>query len=160
MWFAAALRGWLQHEQGDLIAFLREENRVLKAQLRGRRLRLSDPERRRLATLGHRLGRRTLTDVATIVSPDTILRWHRELVVRQSTYARCRGGRLSLKAQIRLLVVRMAGENATWGLHAHPRRAEEPRTSNGPIHDCRRSEGWCPTTRRSQSIYVPVVSTY
>ena len=73
-----------------MIAFLREENRVLKAQLAGRRLHLDDSARRRLAELGHRLGHCLLADVATIVTPDTILRWHRELVARKWTY---RGGR-------------------------------------------------------------------
>jgi hypothetical protein len=114
-WFAVALRGWVQREQDDVIAFLQEENRVLKAQLRGRRVRLSDPERRRLAALGHRLGRRTLADVATIVRPDTILRWHRELSLRQRTHAARRAGRPRLHAHIRSLVVRMATENDTWG---------------------------------------------
>ena len=66
------LCSWLQREQEDVIAFLREENRVLKAQLAGRRLRLDDSERRRLAELGHRLSSRLLADVATIVTPDTI----------------------------------------------------------------------------------------
>jgi hypothetical protein len=56
----AALFGWLDREQRDVIEFLREENRVLKMQLHGRRLRLSDDERRRLAVIGQRLGRRTL----------------------------------------------------------------------------------------------------
>ena len=50
----AMLCGWLQREQEDVIAFLREENRVLKARLAGRRVRLDDCERRRLAELGHR----------------------------------------------------------------------------------------------------------
>ena len=112
---AAALWGWIERERNDVIAFLREENRVLKAQLRGRHLRLSGPERRRLAALGHRLGRRALADVATIVSPNTLLRWHRELVVRQSTYVGRRVGRPRVYAQIRSLTVRMATENATWG---------------------------------------------
>ena len=85
------LCGWLQCEQENVIAFLREENRVLKAQLAGRRLRLDDSERRRLAELGHRLGRRLLADVATIVTPDTVLRWHRELVARKWTYGGERG---------------------------------------------------------------------
>src|SRR5882672_12610128 len=105
------LSGWLQREQEDVIAFLREENRVLKARLKGQRLRLDDDERRRLAALGDRLGRRLLSRVATIVTPDTILRWHRELVARKWTYAGARGGRAGLQARIGSLVVRMATEN-------------------------------------------------
>jgi hypothetical protein len=81
----AALFGWLEREQRDVIEFLREENRVLKTQLQGRRLRLNDDERRRLAVIGQRLGRRILADVATIVTPDTLLRWHRELIARKWT---------------------------------------------------------------------------
>ena len=57
----ALLCGWLPREQEHVIAFLREENRVLKARLEGQRLRLEDHERRRLAELGHRLGRQVLT---------------------------------------------------------------------------------------------------
>jgi len=109
------LSGRLRREQQDVIAFLREENRVLKVRLKGQRLRLDDDERRRLAELGHRLGRRLLSCVATIVTPDTILRWHRELVARKWTYASARGGRAGLQARIRSLVVRMATENPTWG---------------------------------------------
>ena len=60
----AALLGWLEREQRDVIAFLREENRVLKAQLGSRRLRLNDDQRRRLAVLGQRLGRGPLREVA------------------------------------------------------------------------------------------------
>lgn len=66
----AALVGWLEREQRDVIAFLREENRVLKAQLGRRRLRLDDEQRRRLAVLGDRLGRRLLREFATL-SPRT-----------------------------------------------------------------------------------------
>jgi hypothetical protein len=111
----AALCGWLHHEQADLIAFLREENRVLKVRLRGQRLRFEDDERRRLAELGHRLGRRLLAQVATVVTPDTILRWHRELVTRKWTYGDSRPSRRGLQAHLQVLVVRMATENPTWG---------------------------------------------
>jgi putative transposase len=107
--------GWRQREQEDVIAFLREENRVLKARLGGRRLRLADHERRRLAELGHRLGRQMLARVVTLVTPDTILRWQRELVTRKWTYRGASGGRVGLHARIRSLVVRMATENPTWG---------------------------------------------
>jgi hypothetical protein len=78
----AALGGWLHREQADVITFLREENRILKARLAGKRLRFEDGERRRLATLGQLLGRRVLAQVSTLVTPDTVLRWHRELVAR------------------------------------------------------------------------------
>ena len=111
----AAVLGWLEQEQRDVIAFLREENRALKTQLVGRRLRLNDTQRRRLAVLGQRLGRHVLREVATLVTPDTILRWHRETIARKWTYLRRRPGRPGVLAEIRRLVVRMATENPRWG---------------------------------------------
>jgi hypothetical protein len=96
----AALGGWVHREQADVIAFLREENRVLKARLAGQRLRFEDGERRRLAELGQRLGRRVLAQVATLVTPDTILRWHRELVARKWTYGGRRGRPGGLQAHL------------------------------------------------------------
>jgi len=98
----AVLCAWRQREDENMIAFLREENRVLKVRLEGR-LRLDDRERRRLAELGHRLGRRLLGQVATLVTPDTILRWHRELVARKWTYGGARASRAGLQARIRSL---------------------------------------------------------
>ena len=65
----AAVLGWFEREQLDVIAFLREENRVLKSQLAGRRLRLDDAQRRRLAVLRRRLERGVLREVATLVTP-------------------------------------------------------------------------------------------
>jgi putative transposase len=62
--------------------YLAAENRIIKAQLRGR-LRLSDSEREALGEIGHRLARKVLTDVATIARPDTILGWYRKLVARK-----------------------------------------------------------------------------
>jgi putative transposase len=87
----------------------------LKAQLRRQRVRLTDHERRRLAVLGVRLGRRLLAQVATIVTPDTLLRWHRQLIARKWTYAKGRPGRPGVRAEIRRLVVRMAAQNPGWG---------------------------------------------
>jgi transposase InsO family protein len=110
-----ALVGLAQREQHETIRYLREENRVMKAQLHGRRLRLTDGDRRRLAVLGKRLGRRALTRVATMVTPETILRWHRQLIARQWTYPTRRPGRPGVLKDIRCLVVRMARENPSWG---------------------------------------------
>ena len=111
----ASVIGWFQSGQHDVIEYLREENCVLKAQLRSQRVRLTDDERRRLAVLGARLGRRILAEVATIVTPDTILRWHRQLIARKWTYAKRRPGRPNVLPEIRRLVVRMATENPSWG---------------------------------------------
>jgi len=72
-----ALAGWWSDQRQEAVVYLIEENRILRAQLRGRRLRLTAEDRRRLARCGHRLGRRLLGELATIVTPDTILRWHR-----------------------------------------------------------------------------------
>ena len=110
----AALVGWFDQRQQAAVAYLVEENRILRGHVRGR-LRLTDEERRRLARHGHRLGRRRLGEVATIVTPDTILRWHRQLIARKWTYAKRRGGRPRVLAETRRLVVRMAEENPTWG---------------------------------------------
>jgi putative transposase len=107
--------GWLQHEQHQVIQYLREENRILKARLHTGRVRFTDDERRRLAASGAPLGRRLLAQIATIVTPDTILRWHRQLVARKWTYSRRRPGRPNVLAEIRRLVVQMATENPTWG---------------------------------------------
>ena len=112
----AALFGWLEREQRNVIEFLREENRVLKRQLHGRRLQLCDDERRRLAALGERLGRRVLAEVTSLVTPDTILRWHRELIARKWTHGSPRRrGRPGVQVEIRRLVVQMAIDNPSWG---------------------------------------------
>ena len=109
------LTGWLERREREAIAYLIEENRLLRRQLGGRRLRLTDDDRRRLAVRAHRVGRRTLREIATIVTPDTLLRWHRQLVARKWTYATPRSSRRGVLAEIRRLVVRMAEENPTWG---------------------------------------------
>ena len=72
-------------EQHEVILYLREENRVLKAQLRNHRMRLTGIDGRPMAVLGARLGRRLLGPMATIVTPDTIVRWHRHLIARKWT---------------------------------------------------------------------------
>src|SRR5215468_7381109 len=109
------LAGWINRHQRHVIEYLVEENRVLKGQLTGRRLRLTDDQRRRLAVKGRRLGRRFLRQVATIVTPDTILRWHRQLIARKWTFTPRRLGRRGIMTEISSLIVRMATENPRWG---------------------------------------------
>jgi transposase InsO family protein len=109
------LAGWLNRRQQEVIEYLVEENRVLREQLRGRRMRLTDDQRRRLAARGRPLGRQVLRQVATIVTPDTILRWYRLLIARKWTFAPKRPGRPGTLKEISALIVRMAMENPGWG---------------------------------------------
>ena len=74
----AAMAGLITRQQDAAIEYLREENSVLNQQLGRERLRLTDDQRRRLAALGKALGRRAHTDIASLVTPDTILRSHRQ----------------------------------------------------------------------------------
>jgi putative transposase len=91
-----------------------EENQCLRRQLGTRRVRLTDDDRRRLAARAYRVGRAALREMATIATPDTLLRWHRQLIARKWTYGR-KAGRRGVLLEIRRLVVRMAEENPTWG---------------------------------------------
>ncbi len=110
-----ALSGWVHRQQQEVVEYLVEENRVLKEQIGKRRLRLTDDQRRRLASKGKRLGRRLLQQVASIVSPDTILRWHRLLIAAKWTYPKRGIGRPGVMLEIQKLIVRMAQENSSWG---------------------------------------------
>ena len=112
----ATFAGWVNRHQAQAIDYLVEENRVLKEQLGGRRLRLTNDQRRRLAAKGKALGRRLLNQVATIVTPDTILRWHKRLIAAKWTYpAKRRIGHPGIMREIRELIVRMATANSSWG---------------------------------------------
>ena len=110
-----AVAGWMNQEQQQIIDYLREENRVLRAQVGSRRLRFDDDQRRRLAVRAKVLGRRVLAEVATIVTPETLLRWHRKLIAQKyDGSARRTPGRPGTVAELAALVVRMAVENRDW----------------------------------------------
>ena len=96
--------------------YLVTENRILRSKIKGQ-LRLKDEERRQLATIGKQLGRKALAAVATIVKPDTILRWHAKLIARKfdgSCYRRF-AGRPPLSTEIEAQILRFAHENKNWG---------------------------------------------
>ncbi len=118
--FLITTAGWINRHQQDVIDYLVEENRVLKGQLRGKRLRLTDDERRRLAVKGKALGRKLLGAVATIVTPDTILAWYRRLIARKWDYSsRRRPGRPRVMQEISEIVLRIARECPSYVKLAH-----------------------------------------
>jgi hypothetical protein len=71
------LTGWLDRREREAVAYLIDENRIVRRQLGSQRLRLTDDDRRRLAARAYRVGRAVLREIATIAMPDTWLRWQR-----------------------------------------------------------------------------------
>ena len=73
----------MNQKQQYAIDYLREENRVLREQVGTHRLRFTDDQRRRLAAKAKLVGRRWLNDIADLVTPDTLLAWHRKLIAEK-----------------------------------------------------------------------------
>jgi len=102
--------GWVNRRHLAAIEYLREENRVLRAHLGPKRLNLSDGERRALAVKGKALGRKALGELASIMTPDTILGWYRSLVAKKyDGSAKRKPGRPRKNLTVEQLVLRMAG---------------------------------------------------
>jgi putative transposase len=110
------LAGVLNEQQQRVIDFLKAENQVLREQVSDKRIRLNNDQRRLLAVLGKAIGRKALSEVCSIVTPDTILRWHRKLIAQKydGSNSRC-VGRPGIMRKIRQLIVHMATKNRHWG---------------------------------------------
>jgi putative transposase len=109
--------GWMNQRQLQRIQYLREENRVLREQLGEPRLRLTDDQRCRLAARAKGLERKVLAELATIVTPDTLLRWHQRLIAQKydGSGHRRPGRPRTAAAAVEDLVVQMAEQNRDWG---------------------------------------------
>ncbi len=112
-----SVAGWVNRQQQDVIASLRTENQILREKHGKKRILLSDDQRRRLAVKGKLLGRNLLGEIGTLFTPDTILRWHRQLVATKWDYSNRRKalGRPRVRQEIVDLVLRFARENPRWG---------------------------------------------
>jgi hypothetical protein len=99
------------------ILALRHQITVLQRQLHGQKVRFTPADRAFLAALLHRLPRDLLHRIRLLVRPDTVLRWHRDLIAAR--HARIshpkRAGRPPTVRSIRALVLRLARENSSWG---------------------------------------------
>jgi putative transposase len=79
-----AVAGWMNQHQQWTIEYLREENRVLREQLGHRRSRFNDDHWELIvAARAKGLGRKLLAEIATLVTPDTLLAWHRKLIAQK-----------------------------------------------------------------------------
>src|ERR1700694_5722891 len=100
--------GWVHRHLLLVIEFLQAENRLLKERLRGKRIRFTDAERTLLARRAKAVGRKALLQLDTVVSPDTLMRWHRRLVAQKWNFTHRRGpGRPGIMRHISELIVRM-----------------------------------------------------
>ena len=113
----AILSGWLHRRQQQIIEFQNTEIMSLMKSQGKKRILLPDDQRRLLAVKGKALGRKTLRELTTIVTPDTILRWHRQLVARKwddSDRREKQPGRPRIRQIIVDLILRFSKENTTW----------------------------------------------
>ncbi|MCH7685308.1 MAG: DDE-type integrase/transposase/recombinase [Planctomycetes bacterium] len=112
------LSGWIHRRQQEIIEFQNTEIISLMQSQGKKRILLTHDQRRLLAVKGKALGRKTLRELTTIVTPDTILRWHRELVAQKWDYSdrrKKKPGRPRIRQIIVDLILRFAKENTTWG---------------------------------------------
>ena len=88
----------------------------MREQIGKKRIWFTPDQRRHLAAKGKMLSRKLLRKIGCLVTPDTILRWHRELIARKYDGSAKRGpGRPRIDQAVRDLAVRMARENPSWG---------------------------------------------
>ena len=108
--------GWVNRHQQAVIEYLQAENQSLREQLGKKRIRWTDAQRRRLAEKARAIGRSALAALGTVVTPDTLLRWYRNLVAAKYDGSKQRvPGRPRTEISIAKLVIRMARENPSWG---------------------------------------------
>jgi hypothetical protein len=110
------IAGWIIRHQQAVIAYQREETKVLREMLGGNRLRFTDGQRRRLALKAKALSRCTLRELGPLVTPDTLCRWFQTYAgAKYDSSGKRRPGRPPKPRHIRDLVVRLAKENTSWG---------------------------------------------
>ncbi|MFT4549974.1 MAG: putative transposase [Verrucomicrobiales bacterium] len=116
--FFLVLSGLVNRRQQEIIEFQNAQIRILMDKMGSKRILLTDDQRRVLAVKAKTLGRRALMELTTIVTPDTILRWHRRLIKAKWDYRDRRKkapGRPPIPDEIVEFVLRMARENPSRG---------------------------------------------
>ena len=121
MMLVSMLAGWINRQQQEALEYLKEENKILRDELlkaTGKKcIILNDSQRRRLAILGKKLGRKLLSQICSAFSPDTLLKWHRMLVKSKydGSKNRGKGGRPRISDYLKQLIIDMAKDNKHLG---------------------------------------------
>jgi len=133
--------GWVHRHQLIVIEFLQAENRMLKEKLRGKRIRFTDAERALLDRKAKAVGRKTLLELDTIVSPDTLMRWHRRLVAQKWDLGQAAWPGTAWDHGRDLSADRSHGaRQSELGLHPDSRRVGESQLQGGTGHGRQRIE--------------------
>ena len=113
----AALCGMVNQRQQQIFGRQNAQIEALLKTLGEKRLLLDDDQRRLVTVKAHAIGRKVLFERATIITPDTILRWYRELVARKWDHSDNRNavGRPRIRQEIIDAILRFARENPSWG---------------------------------------------
>ena len=161
MMLVAIMAGWINRQQQDAQAYLKEENKILRDELRKatgkKRIFLNNKQRRRLAILAKRIGRKALFDISGVFSPDTLLLWHRKLVAQKydGSKNRGKGGRPRISDYLRQLIIDMAKDNKHLGgktLHGFLKYLGL-KVSPSTINRILREHGIEPNPVRSRPVY-------
>ncbi len=108
--------GWVHRHQQAVIEYLTEERQILIEQLGGKPKAFNNSQRIRLARKARKLGRRALFGISPMVTPDTLLRWYRNLVAAKWTFkSEKKKGRPRIDRDVEQLVLKMLEENPQWG---------------------------------------------
>jgi len=116
--FFLILSGWINRQQREIIEFQNAQIQALLDKMGRKQILLTDDQRRVLAVKGKALGRKAMMELTTIVTPDTILRWHRRLIGEKRNYSAHRENapsRPPVPDEVTRLILRIAKENPTWG---------------------------------------------
>ncbi len=154
------MAGWMNRHQQQVIEYLVEENRILREQLdihaKGKRIRFNANQRRRLAEKGRCLGRKMLMKIATLVTPETIYRWHRQFVaMAYGPKGRDHSVVHARRAERNALIIKLAVENSGWGytrIQGVMQNLGYPKLSTSTIGEVLREAGIRPSPERSSRL--------
>lgn len=153
----ATICGLVNQRQQQIIAFQNAQIDALLKQLGKLRLLLNDDQRRILAVKAHAIGLKVLREPTTIVTPDTTLRWHRNLVAKRfDSSDKRKPGRPQIRQEIVSAIIRFAREYPTWGFdriqgalknlnyHVADSTVGNVLQAHGiePAPDCQRTPAW------------------